>query len=156
MTTNQFDLTILNKEVKNGGLFFGSRTIIKEIKKGNISKIYLSNDILAVIQKDIEKEAKTSNLPVIIADLDKEHLKEICKKPFNISVLGIQKGSEASRNKDEEKEDSRKEIRAKKDLLQKEKKRLEDQEEKVEERKKRTEKEEKPKKEKSKKKEEKK
>lgn len=137
MTTNQFDLAILNKEVKNGGLFFGAKTIIKEIKKGNISKIYLANDLIDSIKNDIEKGAK--EIVMIKTDLDKEHLKEVCKKPFNVSVLGIQKGSEVIKGQEssenEEREESRKEIRAKKDKISKAKKELEENEDKIEERK---------------------
>ncbi|MBS3073201.1 ribosomal L7Ae/L30e/S12e/Gadd45 family protein [Candidatus Pacearchaeota archaeon] len=145
MTTNQFDITILNKEVKKGGLFFGTKTVIKEIKKGNISKIYLANDLIDSIKNDLEKGAK--EIIMITTDLDKEHLKEVCKKPFNISVLGIQKGSEFTKSQEssenEEKEDSRKEIRAKKDRLNKARKELEEKEDKIEERKKISEKKEK-------------
>lgn len=135
MTDNQFDLAILNKEVKNGGLFFGAKTVIKEIKKGNISKIYLANDLIGALKVEIEKASK--GITLIKTDLDKEHLKEACKKPFNVSIVGIQKGNEAKNQEaSEEKEESRKEIRAKKDKIIKARKEQEENEDKIEERKK--------------------
>ena len=94
------DIKILNREIKNGDLVIGTRSVIKAIKKNEISKVYVSNDILMNLFLEIEKEAKAKNVKIFKLDQNKEQLKELCKKPFFISVYAIKKGNEGESGKE--------------------------------------------------------
>lgn len=115
------DIKTLNREIKKGDLVIGTRTVIKAIKRKELAKIYVSNDILFNLLSELEKEAKAHDIKIFKLELNKEQLKELCKKPFFISVFAIKKGNEEKETEREEgnevykekKENKKEEIREK-------------------------------------------
>jgi len=80
-------INILLKEIEEQRALYGSRTAIKQLKKGNAEKIYIAKDC----PKEIEEKLIALNANLIKLELTKEMLKELCKKPFDISVISILK-----------------------------------------------------------------
>lgn len=73
-----FDLA---KEIKDRKLVFGAREALKEMKKGNIEAIYIS--------ADCHSEDLIGKTDVKQLDLTSSEMKEICKKPFRVSVIAL-------------------------------------------------------------------
>lgn len=107
------DATIreLKKELKTKKVIFGPKVTLKKVKKDkdNIDKIYIVSDCSEETIKLFQK-AKVKN-KIIKLDLDREELKELCNKKFNISVISILKRKELKK-KEETKE--KKDIKNKK------------------------------------------
>lgn len=124
------DLKILNREIKKGDLIIGTNSVIKAIKKNEIAKVYVSNDILLNLFSEIEKEANAKKVKIFKLDMNKEQLKELCKKPFFISAYAIKKGNEEEEtgkhneeeNETEEEIEERKEVEVKKETKPKKEK----------------------------------
>lgn len=67
----------------------GTDRVMKELKAGNLSTIYLAKNCRADVKGDIEYYASLSDVPVVVLDMDNEELGVFCKKNFFISVLGV-------------------------------------------------------------------
>lgn len=81
----------LVKELKEGKAIYGSKMAIKQAAKGAVEKIYFTNDASLEIEEKLNELKEKEKIPVIKLDITKETLKDICKKPFNISVVSIMK-----------------------------------------------------------------
>lgn len=117
----------LKKELKTKEAIFGTKIAFK--KKDIIEKIYVAGDCPEEIKKRIEARAKKQKIELVFLEFSKEELKDICKKPFNISILSIlgkQKPKREEETKKEEEEKEKKEEPAeeekKKEKKKKEKK----------------------------------
>ena len=69
----------------------GTNVSLKEIKKNNLKKVYLTSNIQEDVKKDIIYYAGLANIDIIETDINNEELGIICKKPFLISILGEKK-----------------------------------------------------------------
>ncbi len=79
----------LRKDLKTKKPILGSERTIKELKTGNLNKIYLSSNCKESTKKDILHYAKLADVQVIELGETNEDLGIICKKPFNISVISF-------------------------------------------------------------------
>ncbi len=86
----------LKKELKTKAKIFGSKRTLKFLKTKDpgIEKIYISGDCPEIIRSEISELAEKQKIEVIFLDFSKEELKDICKKPFNISIVSIFSGKE--------------------------------------------------------------
>lgn len=98
------DIKTLNMEIKKGDLIIGVNTISKALKKKQVAKIYVSNDILPNLLASLENDVKSQDIKIFTLELNKEQLKELCKKPFFISAFAIKKGNEEKEIKEESEE----------------------------------------------------
>ncbi len=95
MTKINFDSIAFNKETKKGDFIIGLKGIEKAVKKKEITKIYISKDILKELLVELEKISKENKISLINTDLNKEQLREICKKPFLISAVGVKTSADS-------------------------------------------------------------
>ncbi len=96
----------LKKELKTKEAIFGTKIAFK--KKDIIEKIYVAEDCPEEIKKRINTLAKKQKIDLIFLEFSKEELKDICKKPFNISILSIL-GKQKPKREEEKKEEETKE-----------------------------------------------
>jgi len=75
-----FDLA---KEIKDRKMFFGAKEALKQMKKGNVEVIYISADCHSA---DLIGKEDVRQL-----DITSMEMKEICKKPFGVSVIALMK-----------------------------------------------------------------
>lgn len=125
----------LFQELKENRALFGTKIALKKLDKKMVEKIYISSDLPLEIEEKLNKFK--DDVKIIKLDLTKEALKDVCKKPFNISVVSILKakegkGEEKIKKKQVAKIDKEKENKRK----NKKKKKQEEKEEKSEEEKK--------------------
>jgi|TARA_B100001971_G_C17893445_1_gene384224 large subunit ribosomal protein L30e len=81
----------LAEDLKSKKIIFGTDRVIKSLKAGKISKIYLSSNCKASTKSDIAHYGKLGNVEIITLEVPNEELGILCKKPFSISVLGLVK-----------------------------------------------------------------
>ena len=109
----------LIKEIKNKSIVIGPKVAFKKLKKNMIEKIYFSKDCSKEVINKFKK--LKSKVEMINLEINKEDLKEICKKSFNISVISILGKKKPTKKKEEEsKKEEKKEKKEKKKTIKKE------------------------------------
>jgi ribosomal protein L30E len=77
------------KEIKtaleNGKIILGTK---RTLKNKNITKIIVASNIPEELKKEINKK---KDVEIIKVKENNKELGETCKKPFNVSVIGISK-----------------------------------------------------------------
>lgn len=79
----------LRLKVQDNKAVIGTDRVMKELKAGHLSKIFLAKNCRNDVKGDIEYYAGLSSVPVVVVDFDNEELGVFCKKNFFVSVLGI-------------------------------------------------------------------
>lgn len=77
----------LLKEIVENRVIYGSKMALKQLKKNSIEKVYLATDC----PLEVEQKLKEGNANIIKLNMSKEELKDLCKAPFNISVISVLK-----------------------------------------------------------------
>ena len=83
------DIQEIRKTLKQGNYIIGTDRGIKELKLGNIEKVFLASNCKEQTKEEAEKTAKLTKTEVITLKQPNEELGVICKKPFAISMLSI-------------------------------------------------------------------
>ncbi|MEW6063051.1 MAG: ribosomal L7Ae/L30e/S12e/Gadd45 family protein [Nanoarchaeota archaeon] len=83
--------TELKKDIKEGRLIFGTERTLKSLKNGKLEKVYIASNCKRDVKEDINYYAKLSGIMVVELETNNKETSVICKKPFNISVLGLLK-----------------------------------------------------------------
>ena len=79
----------LAKDLKSKKIIIGKDRVIKSLRAGKLSKIYISLNCKDNIKSDISHYSKLGDVEVISLKVSNEELGILCKKPFSISVLGL-------------------------------------------------------------------
>ena len=82
----------IRKIIKEGKAIIGTSEVIKGLKLGKVSKVYLSSNCPLRVKKDIKHYAEISNVDVVQLKQPNDELGVLCKKQFSISILGLNKG----------------------------------------------------------------
>jgi ribosomal protein L30E len=85
------DIEDIKKLLKTDKLVVGTERTIKNLKKGTLSKVFLSANCSENVENDISHYAKLAKVDVAKLKLPNDELGVLCKKQFLISVLGIAK-----------------------------------------------------------------
>lgn len=81
----------IKKLVKTQKLIIGTDVTLKELKAGNISKVFAASNMKEDVRQDFKRYCDISKAEFIELDIDNTELGTICRKPFSISVLGQSK-----------------------------------------------------------------
>ena len=68
-------------------LVIGTDVVLKRLKNGEVSKVFVANNTPEIVKSDIAHYAKLGKTEVAYLEESNEDLKEICKKRFNISIV---------------------------------------------------------------------
>lgn len=85
------DIDEIKKLLKTDKIIIGTEKTKKELKAGNVSKIFISSNCQEDVEEEINHYAKLANTTVIKLNLPNDELGVLCKKQFSISILGILK-----------------------------------------------------------------
>jgi ribosomal protein L30E len=77
----------LQEELKNKKVIVGTDLTLKELKKGNLKKIFLASNCNPEIRKSILYYAKIMGIEVEELKIPNTELGISLKKPFSISVI---------------------------------------------------------------------
>jgi len=79
----------IRKNLNTDKLIIGTEKTLKLLRQGKLSKVFLSKNAASDTVADVEHYATLSKVEVVHLDVPNDDLGGICKKPFNISVLGL-------------------------------------------------------------------
>ena len=79
----------IRKLLGSDKLIIGTDRCLKLLREGQLKKVILASNANQVIVDDIQRYSQQTGAEVVQLDIPNEELGVYCKKPFNISVLGI-------------------------------------------------------------------
>ena len=79
------------KELADTKKTIGLDSTLRELHQGKIKEIVIASNCPEDIEDRITSAAKIYKIPVTKANVDNQRLGVLCKKTFNISVVGILK-----------------------------------------------------------------
>ncbi|MDP3640111.1 MAG: ribosomal L7Ae/L30e/S12e/Gadd45 family protein [Nanoarchaeota archaeon] len=72
-----------------GNALIGAETVLKQLRSGNLKKVFLAKNCPVRVRADVEQYAQLGSVPVVTLLLNNEELGIICKKNFFVAVLGV-------------------------------------------------------------------
>lgn len=84
-----FSLTEFKKLLKSEALIVGTKLTLKNLKQGNIEKVFMSSNCPETVENDINYYASLSKTNIIKLQYPNDELGVICKKQYSISVLSF-------------------------------------------------------------------
>ena len=87
--TEDVGLKELKTELQEGKLIIGLERVMKELKAGHLSKVFLAKNSRNDVKGDLTYYTGLSSVPLVELSLDNEELGIFCKKNFFVSVVGI-------------------------------------------------------------------
>lgn len=76
-------LSELRKVLKEKKVIYGTKVTLKNLKRGNVNKVFLASNC----PEDVKKEIKSYDVDVIELKIPNDELALICKRSHPISVL---------------------------------------------------------------------
>ena len=76
-----------------GKAVIGTKEVVKNLRLGKLSKVFLTINCPAKVKEDIKHYAKLTGAEVIQLKQPNDELGVLCKKQFSISMLGLIKGA---------------------------------------------------------------
>lgn len=84
-------ITEIKNNLKNKRLVLGTKLTVKQLKRGNVAKVFLSSNCPEPVRKDIAHYSQLGSIALEQLDIPNSDLGTICKKPFSVSVVGLLK-----------------------------------------------------------------
>lgn len=81
----------IRKNLTTKKLIIGTDETLKNIRKGLITKVYVASNCPEDLMKDLRRYSKISGFEIFDTKLPNDELGAVCKKPFNIALLGVLK-----------------------------------------------------------------
>jgi len=83
------DIEEVKKGINADKAVIGTIETIKNLKKGNIVKVFLSANVPEEVKQDLEYYSKLIKADVVELAYPNDELGALCKKPFPISVISL-------------------------------------------------------------------
>lgn len=83
----------IKKLVKENKAALGTNEVMKLLKLGKLSAVYVTSNCPGQVKEDIAHYAALAKVQVIEIPQANDELGVVCKKPYSISVLGAVKGA---------------------------------------------------------------
>jgi ribosomal protein L30E len=80
-------LQTLKDAMKKEKLIFGSKSTLRNMKKGTTKQIFLANNCGEEIEKSIEYYSKFSKVKISKINKPRSEMSILCKKNFPVSVI---------------------------------------------------------------------
>ena len=84
-------VTEIKENLKNKRIILGTDLTIKQLKRGNLVKVFVSSNCPSRIKEDVTHYSKLGSSAVESLDIPNVELGTICKKPYSVSVVGLLK-----------------------------------------------------------------
>ncbi|PIN81275.1 50S ribosomal protein L30 [Candidatus Woesearchaeota archaeon CG10_big_fil_rev_8_21_14_0_10_32_9] len=72
-------------------LILGKERTLKELRKGNLQKVFIASNLDEQTKKDLEYYQEINNFELVNSNMTNEELGTLCRKPFSIAVMGLLK-----------------------------------------------------------------
>ena len=77
-------LTEVRQALQGGKALIGTESVLKQLRSGNLQKVFLAKNCPARLRADVVQYAQLSSVPVVMLMLNNEELGIICKKNLTI------------------------------------------------------------------------
>jgi len=84
--TNTLDI---KKAIKDKKEIIGTNSVMKNLRAGKLSKVYLTSNCPEEVKENIKQYSKIIKTEVVQLKIANDALGTICKKSFVVSVLGV-------------------------------------------------------------------
>ncbi|MBS3157236.1 ribosomal L7Ae/L30e/S12e/Gadd45 family protein [Candidatus Woesearchaeota archaeon] len=84
-------MTTLDQALKGKKVVFGAERTMKLLKKDKLKVVFLANNTKEELKEDFQYYAKIGNVEVVELDMKNKEVGTYCKKPFSVSVVGLEK-----------------------------------------------------------------
>ncbi|MEM4260799.1 MAG: ribosomal L7Ae/L30e/S12e/Gadd45 family protein [Candidatus Woesearchaeota archaeon] len=81
----------LKKIIINQKVVIGTNQVIKRLKQGALTKVFVASNCPEHTMKDILHYTNISKIDLVTLDVPNSELGIICKKPFFVSTIGVLK-----------------------------------------------------------------
>lgn len=81
----------IKKLIGSKKMIIGTRQTLKNIKRGDIKKVFVSANCPDHLKQDLTYYGKLGSIEVVELEQANDELGSICKKGFSISVIGVLK-----------------------------------------------------------------
>ena len=82
-------LATLKKVIEGDQVIIGTQRTIKALKKGEVKQVYISANTPKEVKDDIKHYADIHGAEIIELSQPNDELGSLLKKPFSISVIGV-------------------------------------------------------------------
>ncbi|MBW2996173.1 ribosomal L7Ae/L30e/S12e/Gadd45 family protein [Candidatus Woesearchaeota archaeon] len=79
----------IKKVVKEGKIVIGTNNVLKNLKSGKLSKVFITSNCPADVKESVNHYAELAKVDVVQLKQPNSELGVVCKKPFSISLLGV-------------------------------------------------------------------
>ncbi len=80
----------IKKLLASDKLFLGTESNMKQLRLGNVKKVYLASNCEPVVRDDVVRLCKFGQVECVDLAQSNEEIGVLCKKPYSISVIGVQ------------------------------------------------------------------
>lgn len=84
-------LDLLRKSLQNEKVRVGQNTVLKILKQGKASVVFLAKNCTPELRDRVLRYANISGIKVVELDATAEDIGSICKKQFSINILATEK-----------------------------------------------------------------
>ena len=81
----------IKKLMAENKLIVGADEVMKGLRKGSISKVYIAANCPAELKEGLAHYTSIGSVEMVETGIQNDELGDICKKPFSISVMGLVK-----------------------------------------------------------------
>lgn len=83
------NLVKIKKSLDAGSIIVGFKEVKKSLMKNEVKEIFVASNCPESSKDELERLSEINSIPLVILKQANDELGIICKKPFNISALGI-------------------------------------------------------------------
>lgn len=80
----------IKKLLVSNKLLIGTEGTMKQLRAGNVKKVYLASNCEPVVRDDVIRLCKFGQVEIVELAQSNEEIGVLCKKPYSISVIGVQ------------------------------------------------------------------
>ena len=81
----------LSKGLQSRKVVIGAKSLMRELKNGNLTKVYLSKNCSPLTEQDFRRYCKLSDVKIVETQKTPSELGILCKKQYNIQAIGLKK-----------------------------------------------------------------
>ena len=93
------DATEVKKMLKNENLVIGSERVLKLLMSNQLESAYLASNAPKAAAEDIKRYSGLNGVSCEVLEVPNDELGILCKKPFNIAVIGLKKAGPAPKKR---------------------------------------------------------
>ena len=83
------NLAELKQVLGTGKALLGTSRTLKEIRRGNIERVFVSKNTPKLVREDLKHYSDISGFEVVELDIPNDELGTVCRKQFSVSIVSV-------------------------------------------------------------------